>query len=135
MDLKKRIPLLTVLIVLASLAPLSVRAAARKPGPTQYTPPASPGDIYVILDYARVRGAAQTTSIDATLDGRHRSLTVGEPYADCETSSPAGIVFRMRHYTSDTTPFTLTTSGTVVRPPYQGGVPIEATHRCYRLVS
>jgi hypothetical protein len=44
-------------------------------------------------------------------------------------------VVRFRHFTADSVPLTLTTTGRIVRGPYQGGMPVEALHRCYQVVS
>ncbi|MFY9824072.1 MAG: hypothetical protein WAM82_22025 [Thermoanaerobaculia bacterium] len=45
-----------------------------------------------------------------------------------------GFVLRVRNNRGDSTPFKLTTNGTIVRGPYQGDVPLELLHACYRLV-
>jgi len=126
-----RIPLLSAVALLAVLAP----GIAGTGGTTaQYTPPAQPGDIYTVIDFARAAGVAQPTTIAETMGSRHRSLTVVPRYS-CAETTPAGVVVRFRHFTPDSALFTITTTGTIVRAPYQGPLPIEALHRCYQLVS
>jgi hypothetical protein len=34
----------------------------------------------------------------------------------------------------DTRPFEITTNGTIVRGPYQGEIPAEISHACYKFV-
>jgi len=57
------------------------------------------------------------------------------PHVYCEHTTPTGVVVRFRHYTADSVPLTLSTTGKIVRNPYQGGLPVEALHHCYQLVS
>jgi hypothetical protein len=105
------------------------------PNATRYVPPAEPGDIFTVIDFTRVHGTSQPIDVTAILDNRRRDLVVATPYQNCRDATPAGIVLRVRHFTSDTTPLTLTTTGTIIRGPYQGEMPLEVLHPCYQLVS
>lgn len=127
-----RIQGLAAAVLLALLVPVTAGAGAS----VTFTPPPQPGDIFTVIDYSRDgSGQAQTTSVSESSGARHRSITVGSPYASCSRSLPAGIVVRFRHFTADSVPVTITTTGTIVRGPFQGGMPPEAAHRCYQLVS
>ncbi len=142
-----RIPRLSALsaaVLLTALTPATPTSAAhhRAPAPaptptatTRYVPPAEPGDIFVVIDFTRVHGTPQPIDVTANLGTRRRDLVVATPYQNCIETTPAGIVLRVRHFTSDTTPLTLTTTGTIVRGPYQGEMPLEVLHPCYQLVS
>jgi len=129
-----RIPLLSTAVLLTLLTP-AVAFHHRAPAPTGYLPPAEPGDIYTVIDFARVRGTNEPTSVTAIFGDRRRDLVVAPPYRECTDTTPAGIVLRVRHFTPDSVPLTVTTTGTIVRGPYQGDLPLEVLHRCYKLVS
>jgi hypothetical protein len=101
-----------------------------------YTPPAETGLIYTVINFSRSAGRAQHTYVTVDWGTVHRRQIVPFPYSNstCATSSPSGFVFRLRHNQPDSTPLTLTTTGTIVRGPYQGEPPLELLHPCYRLV-
>jgi hypothetical protein len=122
---------LAAAVLLAVLAP---QGAASRPATVEYTPPSQPGDIFTVIDFARSGGTAQPTTVTEVMGSRHRSFTAVPRYS-CAHATPAGVVVRFRHFTSDSTPLTVTTSGTIVRSPYQGGLPPEGLHHCYQLVS
>jgi len=100
----------------------------------EYTPPPQPGDIYTVIDFERSGDTAVATTIEEVMGDRHREMTV-VPHHYCVHTTPAGVVVRFRHYTADSAPLTLTTSGRIVQSPRQGGMPVETMHRCYDLVS
>ena len=129
-----RIPLLSAAVLLTLLTP-AVAGHHRAATPTGYLPPAEPGDIYTVIDFARVRGTNEPTSVTAIFGDRRRDLVVAPPYRECTDTTPAGIVLRVRHFTPDSVPLTVTTTGTIVRGPYQGDLPLEVLHPCYKLVS
>ena len=62
-----------------------------------------------------------------------RRITVAPPYRVCAETEAAGIVLKMRHPLPDQVPLTITTTGTIVRGPYQGEPPLELLSACYRL--
>jgi hypothetical protein len=126
-----RILLLTVLL-LAFLTPAG--AVVRRADTVSYTPPAQPGDIFTVIDFARRGGTAEPATVSEVMGERSRDLTV-VPYPSCADASPAGAVVRFRHFDAARTPLTVSTSGQIVRGPYQGSLPPEALHRCYQLVS
>jgi hypothetical protein len=123
--------LLSVVVLLAALAPGS---ASTRMSTAEYAPPPQPGDIYTVIDFARAGGTAEATTISEVMGGRHREMTV-TPHDYCAQTTPTGVVVRFRHYTADSAPLTLTTSGRIVHGPHQGNLPVEALHRCYQLVS
>jgi hypothetical protein len=129
-----RTPWLSAAIFLALLTP-ALAAHRAAPAPTGYVPPAEPGNIFTVIDFARVRGTNQPTYVTVILGGQRRDLVVVPPYRNCVETTPAGIVLRTRHSTSDATPLTLTTTGTIIRGPYQGDLPLEVLHPCYKLVN
>jgi hypothetical protein len=123
---------LAAAVLLLLLAPAAARP---RMATVRYTPPAQPGDIFTVIDYAREGGEATTTLVTEVMGSRRRAITIGAPYAECVRAMPAGAVVRFRHFTADPTPLTFSTTGSIVHGPYQGGVPLEALHRCYQLVS
>ena len=58
---------------------------------------------------------------------------VAAPYRTCAQTPAAGIVLKLRHPRPDSVPLTISTTGTVVRPPYQGDLPLELLSACYRI--
>jgi hypothetical protein len=116
------------------LAVLTPAAAATRAATREYVPPPQPGDIYTVIDFPFVHGAAEGISVSEAMGNRRRDL-VAAPRYSCDHSTPTGVVVRFRHFTADSAPLTITTTGTILRGPYQGGLPPEALHRCYELVS
>jgi hypothetical protein len=112
-------------VVIAILTPAvgATRAATR-----EYTPPAQPGDIPF------AHGEAEAISVTEEMGNRRRNL-VAAPRYSCAHSTPTGVVVRFRHFTADSVPLTLATTGTILRGPYQGDLPPEALHHCYQLMS
>jgi hypothetical protein len=129
--MRMRSPLLSALMLLAVVVP---GGASPRTSTVEYRPPAQPGDIYTVIDFARSAGTAEATTISEVMGSRHRDMTV-VPHAYCEHTTPTGVVVRFRHYTADSVPLIVTTTGKFVRGPYQGGMPAETMHRCYQLVS
>jgi hypothetical protein len=116
------------------LAVLAPESAASRPVTVEYTPRPDAGDIFTVIDFPRSGGMAQPITVREVIGPRHRSFTAAPRYS-CAHATPAGVVVRFRHFTSDTEPLTLTTSGTIVRGPVQEGLPPEVLHHCYQLVS
>jgi hypothetical protein len=132
---KPQLSAVLILILLASVAAVA-RTAPRKGSAATYVPPAEPGLIYTIINFNRTGGRTQNTPVTVSWGDIHRSFVVAAPYAvnPCSTSTPSGFVFRLRNNQGDSTPLTITTSGTIVRGPFQGDVPMELLHACYRSV-
>lgn len=127
--------LILILILLASVAAVA-RTSPGKGSAATYVPPAEPGLIYTVINYSRAGGTAQHTLVSVSWGGFHNNVIVPPPYLSnpCSTSTPAGFVLRLRNNQGSSTPLTLTTNGTIVRGPFQGDVPMELLHACYRLV-
>ncbi|HSS48066.1 MAG TPA: hypothetical protein VLX28_03900 [Thermoanaerobaculia bacterium] len=125
----------TVLILIL-LASATAVARPSKASVATYVPPSEPGLIYTIINFNRTGGRAQNTPVTVSWGDFHNSFVVSAPYWSnpCSTSTPSGFVFRLRNNQGDNTPLTITTSGTIVRGPFQGDVPMELLHACYRLV-
>jgi hypothetical protein len=119
---------LTVLAVLL-LSALTSWAAS-----STFTPPPQDGTIFAVVNFDRTLGTNQNTSYRVAWGSYRKSGTVIHPYGNCSNASPAGFVVMVRHSGADSTPFTLTTSGTIVRGPYLGEAPAEISHACYKLV-
>jgi hypothetical protein len=128
-----RKPWLAAAVLLAILAPTAAASRSRLAA-VEYTPPAEPGSIFTVIDFPRSGGTAEPITISEAMGPRHRSFTAVSRYL-CSHSTPNGVVVRFRHMSAEPTPFTLTTSGTIVRGPFQGELPPEALHHCYQLVS
>ena len=48
-------------------------------------------------------------------------------------TSPSGFVFKLRHRRSGSVPLRISTTGQIIRGPFQGDIPLEVLHPCYRL--
>lgn len=72
------------------------------------------------------------TSLGLTWGSFQKTAGRGTPYGSC-SGSFAGWVLMVRNTNPTTTPFTRTTNGTIVRPPYQGVPPPEISLACYKL--
>jgi hypothetical protein len=132
---KPQLSAVIVLILLASATAVAWGARARASVAT-FTPPAQPGLIYTVINYSRAAGTAQFTLVSVSWGNFHHDIVVPPPYLinPCSTSTPSGFVLRIRNNQGISTPLTLTTTGTIVRRPFQGDVPMELLHACYRLV-
>ena len=133
---KPQLSAVVVLIILISATVVAWAAKPPKASVARYTPPAEPGLIYTVINYSRGAGMAQHTLVSVYRGDFHNNFVVPPPYTSnpCSTSTPAGFVYRLRNNQGTSTPLTLTTNGTIVRGPYQGDVPLELLHACYRLV-
>jgi len=128
-----RILVLTTTLLLAAL---SLAAAAPRISTATFTPAPETGNILTVIDFARAHGTAQGTFVTVITNGTRRDFAVAPAYRGaCATSTPAGFVLRMRHPRPDSIPITILTSGTIVRGPYQGDLPLELLHPCYKLVT
>ena len=90
------------------------------------TPPAEPGDIYIIFHYAKnVFGSIADTWV--TVDWGGYSHT--DSYQPSWWSTACGIpencefVIKLRHRSSDQIPLTVRTNGQILEGPYQGSAP------------
>ena len=119
-----------------ALTLLTCAAGAVWAATATYTPPAETGHIFTVINFDRSNGRAQHTYVNVDWGTVHRRVIVTVPYSSspCATSTPSGFAFRLRHNTTDSTPLRITTTGTIVRGPYQGEMPLELLHPCYKLV-
>ena len=100
-----------------------------------FVPPPEPGKIFVVIQYDRSSGHNQGTFVNVDWGSASRRVAVAPPYRQCADATNAGFVLRMRHPTADSVPMTITTTGAIVRGPYQGEMPLEVLSACYKLVS
>lgn len=129
----RKLPALALLLVLTA----STAYPARRTGlsRTYFTPPPEAGVIYTVIDFARSSGKAQTTVVNVEWGSASRRVLVGAPYRGmCLETTPSGFVLKLRHPRPDSVPLTITTTGTIVRGPYQGDIPLEVLSPCYKLV-
>ncbi|MDP9121060.1 MAG: hypothetical protein M3O15_06780 [Acidobacteriota bacterium] len=117
------------------LTALTSAVAVNRASTVRFTPPPEPGSIFAVFDYPRVRGTAEATTVTIVWGNRRRTIAVAPPYSVCSDTTPAGFVLRLRHFTTDQVPLTISTTGTILREPYQGEAPLESLHRCYQTVS
>ncbi len=130
----RKLPILALLLILAASTAYSARRAAISRA--YFTPPPTPGVIYTVIDFARSSGTAQATVVNVEWGSASRRITVAAPYRGvCSETTPSGFVLKLRHPRPDSVPLTVTTTGTLVRGPYQGDVPLELLSACYKLVS
>jgi hypothetical protein len=122
-------------LALLLIASASVAFAGRRAFSTaNFTPPPEPGVIFTVIDFARASGRAQGTVVNVEWGSASRKVTAVPPYRGlCVTSTPSGFVLKLRHPRPDSVPMVITTTGTIVRGPYQGDPPLELLNACYRL--
>ena len=113
---------------------LSLLAVTAWSATAQFTPPPREGDIFAVINFARANGVNQNTSVAVTWGPFSRRDVVVRGYGNCASATPAGFVLMVRHFKPDSNPFVLTTSGTIVRAPYQGEAPPEISHACYKFL-
>ena len=128
----RKILALALLLILTAAAAFAARNIASS---ASFTPPAQPGVIYTVINFARSGGRAQATVVNISWGLASRRVGVNASYRGvCAETTPAGFVLKMRHPRPDSVPLTITTTGTIVRGPYQGDVPLELLSPCYKLV-
>lgn len=96
-----------------------------------FTPPPEQGTIFAVINADRSPGA-RTTQISVRWGNFQRTVGRGNPYGTC-AGTMAGFVLMIRNSRANTSTFTLTTTGTIARAPYQGMAPPEVSHACYKL--
>jgi hypothetical protein len=126
-----RKPYRTVILSLTLLvfSALALWAAAST---ASFTPsPAGGSSVWTVINADRSAGAT-TTKMTVQWGSFQRTVGRGNPYGLC--SGPmAGFVLRVENAQPKPVPLTVTTTGTIVRPPYQGVPPPEVSHNCYKL--
>jgi len=96
-----------------------------------FTPPAQSGSIFAVINADRSAGAT-TTSISVDWRSARKSVIRGNGYGRC-AGSANGWVLLVPNTGGRSGLFTLSTTGTIVRQPYQGMAPPEISHPCYKL--
>lgn len=115
-------------MILAFLA-LAVIAAAEAVTVT-YTARPSAGPVFAVVDFPREDGRAQPARVAIDWGTVRRSF-IAVPYGRCDEISPAGFVIKLKQMGQG--PLRITTTGTIIRGPYQGEPPLELLHTCYRV--
>ncbi|HEY0512679.1 MAG TPA: hypothetical protein VGH73_12290 [Thermoanaerobaculia bacterium] len=124
---------LSIAILLALAAPAAF--AAHRTTTASFVPPAETGTIFTVINYDHAFGRTQGTVVNVDWGAASRRITVAPPYRTCAETPAAGIVLKLRHPRPDSVPLTITTTGTIVRGPYQGDPPLELLSACYHLAS
>ena len=96
-----------------------------------FMPPPQTGDIFAVINADRSAGVT-ATRISVTWGSVQRSVIRGNQYGNC-AGPISGWVLLVRHTQPGSTLFTVSTSGTIARAPYQGIAPPEVGHACYKL--
>ena len=96
-----------------------------------FIPPSQEGNIFAVIGTDRSPDVI-TTQIDVNWASFSRHEIIGNPYA-CAAGS--GFVLMVRNNTGRTDPFTVSTTGTILRGPYQGDPPPELSDPCFRFVT
>jgi hypothetical protein len=122
-----------VLPAVLMLTALGVAAATAWAATARFVPPQEAGTIFAVINFTQSLGENQHTRVTGDWGPFHRSEIVGRPYGLC-TGTTAGFVLMVRRFDAGSYPFTLSTSGKIVRGPYQGVAPPEIGKRCYKLV-
>lgn len=128
-----RKPCLSAALVLGILVSATVGAWAAT---VTFDPPAQAGTIFAVVNYARANGKIAPTTVTLDWGWIHRKRIVVPPYQRCNNVSPAGFVVKIRPRGPEriSEPLTLQTTGDIVRGPFQGELPLEVLHPCYKLV-
>ena len=95
-----------------------------------FTPTAQGGTIFAVINANRSAGAT-TTSISVTWGSFRTTVIRGNQYGNCAGTMSGWVL--MVPNTRPGSLFTLNTTGTIARPPYQGTAPPEVGHACYKL--
>jgi hypothetical protein len=114
---------LVILILTASGALAAWRATA------SFTPTSNGGPVFAVINANRSAGAT-TTLISVTSGSFRTGVIRGNGYGNC-AGSANGWILMVRNPAAGL--FTLSTTGTIVRPPYQGVPPSEVGHSCYKI--
>ncbi|HKI02201.1 MAG TPA: hypothetical protein VKK31_09485 [Thermoanaerobaculia bacterium] len=118
---------LSVLIVLVILASATTLWAAT----ASFTPRPGGGQIFTVINFDQAFGQNQPTYVTIDWGSTHRTKLVTPYGRSCRRVFPAGFVLKLRQ--GGTGPLKITTTGTIVRGPYQGELPLELLNACYRL--
>ncbi|MCU0691350.1 MAG: hypothetical protein MUF54_08110 [Polyangiaceae bacterium] len=103
-----------------------------------YTPPPQVGDVYTVIKFKWGGiGTTEDTKVSATWGSwsKSRTIPVIKVPQHCGISRNAGFVLKLHHRKADKVPLTISTDGTIARPPMQGSPPPEWGKACYRQVS
>jgi hypothetical protein len=119
------------LSVILTLTLLALAAVAAWGATASFTPSPQGGTIFAVINADRSAGAT-TTSISVSWGSSRRTVIRGNPYGSC-AGQVAGFVLMVPNSKPDARLFTLSTTGTIVRSPYQGVAPPEVGHSCYKL--
>jgi hypothetical protein len=114
-----------IVALLFALSAFTVSAAEEK----SFNPPSQEGNIFAVIGTDRTPGVI-TTQIEVNWASFSRHDILGNPYA-CVAGS--GFVLMVRNNTGRTDRFTLSTTGTILRGPYQGEPPPELSDPCFRV--
>ncbi len=90
------------------------------------TPPASPGDIYMVFRYATdSTGTIADTWVTVNWGsyGHTDSYKPSWWSTACGIPENCGFVIKLRHRSSDQIPLTVRTNGLILEGPYQGSAP------------
>jgi len=124
-------PFLPAKVVLTLLVLTLGAVAAWAATAASFLPPPQTGDIFAVINADRSAGVTGTR-IMVTWGSIQRSVIRGNQYGNC--SGPiSGWVLLVRHTVPGSQRFTVSTSGTIARAPYQGMAPPEISHPCYKL--
>ena len=114
---------LALLILTAGSTLAAWRATA------SFTPRPNSGPVFAVINADHGAGA-KTTSFSVGSGSFRTSVIRGNGYGRC-AGAANGWVLMVPNPASG--PFTLSTTGTIVRPPYQGIAPPEVGHPCYKV--
>jgi hypothetical protein len=124
----RKLPLASFVLIVLAFAAI---ANAAKTNTVTYTPRSgAAGPVFVVVDYPRAGGLAQPTPVKIDW-GRIQRSFIAVPYGKCDEISPSGFVIKLKQLGDG--PLKLTTTGTILRGPYQGDPPLELLHVCYRV--
>lgn len=113
----------------ASILILGAMAAWGAIQTASFMPPPQTGDIFAVINADR---SATGTRIGVAWGSARRSVIRGNQYGSC-AGVMSGWVLLVRHTRPGSQLFTVSTTGTIARAPYQGIAPPEISHPCYKL--
>ena len=122
----RKLPLATFMIPI--LFVFAAVAMAAKTTVT-YTPRPGAGPVFAVFDFPWEGGKAQPAPVAITGGVRRNFIAV--PYGRCDQVRPSGFILKLKQPGQGT--LKITTTGTLLRAPYQGDPPLETLHNCYRV--
>jgi len=98
-----------------------------------YTPPSKKGYVYTVINFQKKYGLPKKSSAFVVWGNWKKNGSIS-PGSTSYAATMKGFVIRLTHKKADSWPLTVTTTGTIVKGPYQGNPPSEWDSSKYKRV-